>query len=90
MHNKGFAHRDIKVESILLDSQYSLKLADFGFVAELSGKGMLNTYKGTAGYMAPEIHLGQPYSGQKVDLFAAGVLLFIMMTLFFIKTMFMI
>lgn len=81
MHAKGFAHRDIKAENLLLDSQYVLKLADFGFSAELAGKdhaGALHTYKGTAGYMAPEIHLGQCYSGQKVDLFAAGVLLFTM------------
>ena len=28
--------------------------------------------------MAPEIHLGQPYEGTKVDLFAAAIILFIM------------
>jgi len=81
IHSKGFAHRDIKAENLLLDSNYALKLADFGFSAELIGKenaGTLHTYKGTAGYMAPEIQLGQKYSGQKVDIFAVGVLLFIM------------
>ena len=30
--------------------------------------------------MAPEIHLGEAYSGQSVDLFAAGIILFILLT----------
>lgn len=30
--------------------------------------------------MAPEIHLDRPYSGQSVDLFAAAIILFIMLT----------
>jgi hypothetical protein len=38
----------------------------------------MHTYKGTMGYMAPEMHMGSPYQGDKVDLFACGVLLFIM------------
>jgi serine/threonine protein kinase len=33
---------------------------------------------GTSSYMAPEIHLTQPYQGAQVDLFAAAVILFIM------------
>ena len=30
--------------------------------------------------MAPEIHLNQPYDGTKIDVFSAGIILFIMMT----------
>jgi len=41
---------------------------------------MLHTQLGTHSYMAPEIHLGKPYKGEHVDLFAAGIILFIMLT----------
>ncbi len=31
LHERGFAHRDIKPANLLFDSDYSIKLADFGF-----------------------------------------------------------
>mmetsp|Transcript_13849 Transcript_13849/g.17566 ORF Transcript_13849/g.17566 Transcript_13849/m.17566 type:complete len:90 (+) Transcript_13849:573-842(+) len=37
---------------------------------------MLDTVLGTLSYMAPEIHLGKRYEGAKVDIFAAGIILF--------------
>lgn len=63
----GVAHRDLKPENLLLDKKYNLKIADFGFAAPVQGKdnsGTLKTRCGTMNYMAPEIHLNQPYSGQ--------------------------
>lgn len=41
---------------------------------------MLETQLGTASYMAPEIHLGKPYSGPSVDLFASAIILFVVLT----------
>ena len=80
MHSKGYAHRDIKPENILLGRDFVLKLADFGFSCLLKGKdgsGVLHTKLGTEGYMAPEVPT-KNYDGKKVDVFAAGVILFIM------------
>jgi serine/threonine protein kinase len=82
-HQNGVAHRDLKPENLLLCNNFSLKIADFGFAAPVEGKdghGNLTTKLGTLNYMAPEIHLKQPYQGRSVDLFAAAIILFIMVS----------
>lgn len=65
----------------MLDQRWELKIIDFGLAAPTQGKngsGLLNTTLGTYGYMAPEQHLGRAYEGAKVDIFALGVILFVM------------
>jgi len=82
-HNQGVCHRDLKPENLLFDENFVLKVADFGFatlIAGHSGDGQLYTILGTPSYMAPEIHLKQPYSGPAVDLFASAIILFIMLS----------
>ena len=83
VHSHGITHRDLKPENILFDNTFNLKIADFGFAAPVKGKdgsGYLKTRLGTESYMAPEIHSRKIYSGESVDLFAAGIILFIMFT----------
>jgi len=76
MERKGVAHRDLKLENILLDSDLNMKVADFGF-ATYKKVQQLKSYRGTMTYMAPEIKEHKTYDGKQIDMFSTGVILFI-------------
>jgi len=50
----GVAHLDLKLENLLLDSNFTLKICDFGFIEYLFEPCFTN--KGSHGYKAPEIY----------------------------------
>jgi serine/threonine protein kinase len=51
-HRAGVAHRDLKPENLLLDANFVLKLADFGFSNVFtSADHLMYTECGTPGYM---------------------------------------
>mmetsp|Transcript_8581 Transcript_8581/g.7918 ORF Transcript_8581/g.7918 Transcript_8581/m.7918 type:complete len:149 (-) Transcript_8581:590-1036(-) len=83
IHKNGYAHRNIKLQNLLISSDLTLKLSGFFMAGDLAGKddsGMMQTLLGTIGYTAPEIRAKQRYLGDRVDLFSAGVALFILVS----------
>merc|ERR1719359_369688 len=84
MHSLGIVHRDIKPSNVLLSADGEVKLADFGLAARLPADGgRLTTVCGTHEYLAPEMILtghgeAEGYA-EGVDMWAAGLLLFVLL-----------
>jgi serine/threonine protein kinase len=80
LHDKGIAHRDLKLENCFLDKDCNIKVADFGLMKIFGEPGqVLKTHIGTLNYMAPEMYSENEYT-ESVDIFAMGVMLFMMLT----------
>eukprot|EP00741_Cyanophora_paradoxa_P021449 tig00021352_g20706.t1 len=79
-HKRRICHRDLKLENVMIEpSTGLLKLIDFGFSRHLSQDSVLQTMAGTNMYMAPEIFSGKQYQGEPVDVWALGVILYVML-----------
>ena len=76
IHKRNIAHRDIKLENILMTRNYEIKIIDFGFGMYNPQNKLQNFFCGTPNYMPPEIAFKKPYNGQKADLWSLGVLVY--------------
>ncbi|KGO68115.1 hypothetical protein PITC_053730 [Penicillium italicum] len=79
-HRFNICHRDLKPENILLDSNYNIKLADFGMAALQPAGHWLNTSCGSPHYAAPEIIYGRKYRGDRADMWSCGIILYALLT----------
>ncbi len=81
-HAKGFVHRDVKPDNILLREDGSAALTDFGIArASDSATHMTRTGTviGTPHYMSPEQARGRPLDG-RADLYSLGIVLYELLT----------
>jgi Protein kinase domain len=72
IHGAGLIHRDLKPSNILL-AEDGPHVIDFGVARAIDASG-ITVRSGTAGFMAPEVLLGQPLTSA-CDVFALGVVL---------------
>ena len=76
VHKLGMAHRDIKLENILIKKNYEIKIIDFGFGMYNPENKLQKFFCGTPNYMPPEIAEKKPYVGQLADMWSLGILVY--------------
>ncbi|MCP4359205.1 MAG: serine/threonine protein kinase [Chloroflexi bacterium] len=82
-HRKNIIHRDIKPANILFNSKGEAFLSDFGIAKNTEGGADLtadNTFIGTVEYMSPEQIQGNQKLDGRADVYALGIVLFLMLT----------
>lgn len=87
VHSKGFAHRDVKPENIIIAPSpisweyHQVKLIDFSHAVVCAGDCALFTSSyGTRIYSAPETLKNKGYSVAKADMWAVGLIMYTMIT----------
>lgn len=84
IHDKGFAHLDIKLENILLDEFFNIKISDFGTTEYVDDCfGFTSKVWGTKRYMAPEItdtDRDDNFDAYTADVYSLGVCLNLLLT----------
>jgi serine/threonine protein kinase len=76
VHQNNIAHRDIKLENVLIDNHGRVYLIDLGLCAFVEDGKLCRDWCGSDNYLAPEIVRRIPYNGFKADVFSIGVVLF--------------
>lgn len=80
LHKNGLVHRDVTPNNIILTSDGNAKIIDYGIARAFDTKKSTDTaILGTPGYAAPE-QFGFSQSNARTDIYAAGVLLNVMLT----------
>lgn len=83
LHTNGVVHRDLKPENVIIESDGTMKLLDFGIALDDAARRItwfgLSATLGTPDYMAPEQISGRR-GDVRTDIYALGSMLFEMLT----------
>eukprot|EP01119_Soliformovum_irregulare_P010550 TRINITY_DN2600_c0_g1_i1.p1 TRINITY_DN2600_c0_g1~~TRINITY_DN2600_c0_g1_i1.p1 ORF type:complete len:277 (+),score=77.72 TRINITY_DN2600_c0_g1_i1:102-932(+) len=75
LHSQGIAHRDLKLDNIMINLKLQTKIIDFG-LSEISNAHRCLDKVGTDEYCAPEVSNNKPYNGFRADIWSLGVVLY--------------
>lgn len=80
-HNRGIVHRDIKPQNIMLLTDGTIKVMDFGIAKFAREESMTATDQaiGTVHYISPEQARGD-FTDEKSDIYSVGVMFYEMLT----------
>ncbi|GMT26625.1 hypothetical protein PFISCL1PPCAC_17922, partial [Pristionchus fissidentatus] len=79
LHRNKTLHRDLKPENVLIDSNGTAKLCDFGLARDFVNKSTMMTVIGTRPYMAPEL-IRQSNCSEKIDVWSFGIIIWEIIT----------
>jgi serine/threonine protein kinase len=79
-HARRVAHRDLKLQNILITMFPNVKVTDFGFAGYLQEDAKMRTFCGSPAYGAPECLRMVDYDGELADCWALGVILYEIVT----------
>jgi serine/threonine protein kinase len=80
IHERDIAHRDLKLANLLLDSEWNIRVADFGLCHAGCSRRMLRTPCGSILTAAPEVIRSHEYDGKAADIWSLGICLYTMTT----------
>lgn len=80
LHGIRVIFRDLKLENVVIDSNYRAKVTDFGLAKKLYTASDANTMCGSYGYAAPEIMMSKGRYTYAVDLYSYGVMLYMLVS----------
>lgn len=82
-HARGVIHRDLKPDNVMVRTDGSVCLVDFGLALSLEDERLTKTGQilGTLAYAAPELLLGRPEAiGPAADVYSLGATLYALLT----------
>jgi 5'-AMP-activated protein kinase catalytic alpha subunit len=80
LHDHSIAHRDLKLENVMVGSDGHITLIDLGFSRFANSGQMFTTPCGSPVYVAPEVLSSKTYDGKAADMWSCGVILYTLAT----------